>query len=1021
MSGGGPCGRRHSSRSSKPRRLRAASFLSRAGALLVGALAVGFAPAALAQIIDGTFTIGTSTSTVTEGEDITITFTRDTSDLDPRRTVAIETSGGAAFGIADGTTEHQLSWGIGVQEVSLTFATTDDTADEADATVTFTLLPNPLDTQIDYGIGGTGSVTVTVQDNDGAAMTDVSLVKNLGQGTNSFVIHVGPRSGSNFWQAQRFTTGDNAGGYTLSEVKASVGSVSTGAQPIVGIYTATSGDFPAVGTLVYTLTNPASFGTGEMTWTAPANATLAADTNYFLVFRATGASFVVDGTSSSAEDAGGASGWSIFDSRRWSRDNGSSWRNNSPLVKIEIRGTAVTVTDTTAPTLSTAAVNGATLTLTYDEALDTNSVPAASAFTVLVGGVARTVSDVAVGGSAVTLTLSSAVTDGQTVTLSYTVPASNPIQDAASNGADALTNQAVTNNTDTIAPALSTATPPTVDGATLVLTYDEALDGNSVPAADAFTVKVDDSAVALANTGAVAISGSTVTLTLAAATTAGQTVTVGYAVPATGPVQDLAGNDAAALTDQAVINTLTPAVTVTRSGEQAASVTEGATGVGFTFAASPEPAAALTVNFRVSGGDAFGVPTDRLSRSLEPGSTLSYAPSTVNDVLDEADSDLTLTVVAGTGYRVGTPASAAVTIHDDDALPGAPSITSVAAGATQLTVAWSAPADPGYSDGTDASHTDNTVTAYDVRHILSSASDKSDAQWTVVDDAWTGGDLEYALAGLAGGESHDVQVRAVTQAGDGPWSGTSTGTPTADTTPPTLSTAAVNSSVLTLTYDEGLDTNSVPAASAFSVTVDAFARTVSNVAVGRQRRDTDSVPAGGGGADGDGELHGAHRHECAANPGRGGQRRGGAHRPGRDQHHGRHGAGAEHGHSERCDPRADLRRGAGHELGARGGRLHGGGERQRGRPGEHERGSHQRQNGNAHARLGGGAGRHGDAGLPAAGVRAQPDPGRGRQRRGGARRPGRDQHYGHHRAGAEHGDPADGERRDAGADLRRGT
>ena len=51
-----------------------------------------------------------------------------------------------------------------------------------------------------------------------------------------------------------------------------------------------------------------------------------------------------------------------------------------------------------------------------------------------------------------------------------------------------------------------------------------------------------------------------------------------------------------------------------------------------------------------------------------------------------------------------------------------------------------------------------------------------------MDDAWTSGDLEYAIASLTAGSSYDVQVRAVTQAGDGPWSGTSTGTPTADTT-----------------------------------------------------------------------------------------------------------------------------------------------------------------------------------------------------------------------------------------------
>ena len=56
-----------------------------------------------------------------------------------------------------------------------------------------------------------------------------------------------------------------------------------------------------------------------------------------------------------------------------------------------------------------AVVNLATLTLTYDEPLDGNSMPPAVAFTVSGGNQTRTVTDVAVSGSAVELTLDSAV------------------------------------------------------------------------------------------------------------------------------------------------------------------------------------------------------------------------------------------------------------------------------------------------------------------------------------------------------------------------------------------------------------------------------------------------------------------------------------------------------------------------------------------------------------------------------------------------------------------------------------
>ena len=70
------------------------------------------------------------------------------------------------------------------------------------------------------------------------------------------------------------------------------------------------------------------------------------------------------------------------------------------------------------------------------------------------------------------------------------------------------------------------------------------------------------------------------------------------------------------------------------------------------------------------------------------------------------------------------------------------------------------------------------MVAYDVRHILTSATDKSDANWTVVDNAWTEGSLHVILTGLVNGSSYDVQVRAATAGADGAWSTTTTGTPT---------------------------------------------------------------------------------------------------------------------------------------------------------------------------------------------------------------------------------------------------
>ena len=64
------------------------------------------------------------------------------------------------------------------------------------------------------------------------------------------------------------------------------------------------------------------------------------------------------------------------------------------------------------PAFVSAAVEGASLTLTYGEALDGGSRPAAGDFTVEVAGSGRSVSGVSISGSVVTLTLNPAVEHG---------------------------------------------------------------------------------------------------------------------------------------------------------------------------------------------------------------------------------------------------------------------------------------------------------------------------------------------------------------------------------------------------------------------------------------------------------------------------------------------------------------------------------------------------------------------------------------------------------------------------------
>ena len=103
-----------------------------------------------------------------------------------------------------------------------------------------------------------------------------------------------------------------------------------------------------------------------------------------------------------------------------------------------------------------------------------------------------------------------------------------------------------------------------------------------------------------------------------------------------------------------------------------------------------------------------------------------------------------------------------------DAIAGAPAVSSATATLTSVTVAWTAPS----SDGGEA------ITAYDLRHIESDASDKSDTQWTEQHDIWVtgGGALSYRKTALTPSTGYDFQVRAVNADGDGAWSATQTAT-----------------------------------------------------------------------------------------------------------------------------------------------------------------------------------------------------------------------------------------------------
>jgi uncharacterized repeat protein (TIGR02059 family) len=103
------------------------------------------------------------------------------------------------------------------------------------------------------------------------------------------------------------------------------------------------------------------------------------------------------------------------------------------------------------------------ISLTFDQSL-VNTVPAASAFTVMVNSVARTVNTVSVSGTTVTLVLSSAALNGDVVTVAYTQPGSNQLQNAAGGMVLSFSAKSVNNNVGVanLPPVISVVSPDTV-------------------------------------------------------------------------------------------------------------------------------------------------------------------------------------------------------------------------------------------------------------------------------------------------------------------------------------------------------------------------------------------------------------------------------------------------------------------------------------------------------------------------------------------------------------------------------
>ena len=195
-------------------------------------------------------------------------------------------------------------------------------------------------------------------------------------------------------------------------------------------------------------------------------------------------------------------------------------------------------------------------------------------------------------------------------------------------------------------------TPPVlrsaeVNGAALVLTWSEALDGGSVPDPPASTVFKDTPETRQTPLGVV-VNGATVTLTLGAAVAAGETVRVSYTVPARNPLRDAAGNRAAALSRQAVTND-TPVST----GATLRSLTLGGAALSPSFASATERYTA-SVAHSVSTVTVTAAPNDANANvAFTPAADADAGTQGHQVALTVGDNVITITVTAADGSRAG--------------------------------------------------------------------------------------------------------------------------------------------------------------------------------------------------------------------------------------------------------------------------------------------------------------------------------------------------------------------------------
>ena len=194
--------------------------------------------------------------------------------------------------------------------------------------------------------------------------------------------------------AQRFNTGQNPGGYTLTTVEVDYAD-SEGDTFAAMVCTVVGADQPT--STCTELTPPSTFTAGLITFTAPAATELIASTKYTLVLTPeTGKTLTFEATAYDAEDSDSLAGWNIAGEYRY--ESGGTWEQqpDSEALQIRLKGQLLTSTlpalsfdninisvdeDGSQAALSVELSQASTVTVTVDYATSDNTAEAGDDYT----------------------------------------------------------------------------------------------------------------------------------------------------------------------------------------------------------------------------------------------------------------------------------------------------------------------------------------------------------------------------------------------------------------------------------------------------------------------------------------------------------------------------------------------------------------------------------------------------------------------------------------------------------------